>query len=436
MIRLITSMLLMSLFLAVAGCGGGSSPRLVSITVTTQNATVPFGSGSQFTATGHYTDNSSADLTATATWSSSNSIVATISNSAGSKGQVTTVSGGSSTITAVFGGLSGSAVVNVVPVGGGIQGTPLSLAGAVTTISGSAAQFTRPVGMTTDGVSLYVADASGNVVRKVDLSSGTVTTLAGSGTQASSDGPGTTATFYNPDSITTDGTYLYVAESVPGLIRRIDKTSAAVTTLTAADGVTPLKLTSPSGITTDGVNLYVTDAGKNSIHKIVISTGVITTLAGSATDPPGSVNGTGLAARFNSPVGITTDGINLYVTDFGNNTIRQIVIASGVVTTLAGTPSPVGGSADGVGAAAQFRSPKGITTDGSFLYVTDNFNHTLRKIEISTGDVKTIAGSPGTPGTTDATGDAARFSHPEGVTSNGRSLFIADSDFHIIRKID
>jgi sugar lactone lactonase YvrE len=78
----------------------------------------------------------------------------------------------------------------------------------------------------------------------------------------------------------------------------------------------------PYGITTDGTNLYVADTGNNTIKKVVINAGAITTLAGSSSS--GSIDGTGAAASFNGPYGITTDGKNLYVADTGNNSIRRI----------------------------------------------------------------------------------------------------------------
>jgi len=89
---------------------------------------------------------------------------------------------------------------------------------------------------------------------------------------------------------------------------------------------------------------------------------VITTLAGNA--PMGSVDGTGGAARFNSPNGVAIDGSgNLYVADTDNDTIRKVTPA-GVVTTFAGNAGN-SGSADGAGSAAQFNSPYGVAVDGS-----------------------------------------------------------------------
>ena len=107
--------------------------------------------------------------------------------------------------------------------------------------------------------------------------------------------------------------------------------------------------------------------------------------------------GTGEEANFYYPHGITGDGTNLYVADTNNHTIRKIVIASGVVTTLAGTAGSLG-SADGTGATARFNLPCGITSDGTNLYVADTSNHTIRKIVIASGEVTTLevrAGSSG-----------------------------------------
>ena len=92
-------------------------------------------------------------------------------------------------------------------------------------------------------------------------------------------------------------------------------------------------------------------------------TATVSTLAGTAA-AAGSIDGTGSAAFFNSPEGITTDGASLYVADSGNDTIRQIVLAIGAVTTLAGTAG-VGGFADGIAAAARFNSPMASPRTGA-----------------------------------------------------------------------
>jgi hypothetical protein len=113
----------------------------------------------------------------------------------------------------------------------------------------------------------------------------------------------------------------------------------------------------------------------------------------------GSMNAAiGVNARFYSPAAIAADGAgNLYVLDTYNYMIRKITPA-GVVTTLAGTAGS-SGSADGTGAAAQFKEAYGITADASGnVYVADSFNHTIRQITPA-GVVTTLAGKAGVPGT-------------------------------------
>jgi DNA-binding beta-propeller fold protein YncE len=123
------------------------------------------------------------------------------------------------------------------------------------------------------------------------------------------------------------------------------------------------------------------------------------------------------------------------VADFNNNTIRKIVIATGDVTTLAGNALQPAGHTDAIGAAARFSTPVGITTDGTNLYVAEQYNHTIRKIVIATGAVTTLAGTAGTPGSTDATGAAASFNGPHAITTDGTNLYVADFNNNTIRKI-
>ena len=203
----------------------------------------------------------------------------------------------------------------------------------------------------------------------------------------------------------------------------------------SSDGTgTAALFNSPSAVTTDGTNLYVADSGNNTIRKIVISTGMVTIFAGSSNGDSGSTDGIGTTALFNHPSGITTDGTNLYVADYGNHTIRKIVIATGEVTTLAGTAGS-SGSADGTGTAALFNNPLGIASDVNDVYVADSGNHTIRKIVIATGEVTTLAGTAGSSGSADGTGTAALFNNPADIASDGTNLYIADSGNHTIRKI-
>ena len=266
---------------------------------------------------------------------------------------------------------------------------------------------------------------------------GIVTTLAGGTTSGSDDGTGTSARFSSPIGITSDGTNLYVTESANHRIRKIVIATGVVSTLAGstqgfnnATG-TAAQFNIPEGITSDGTNLYVSDSNNQIIRKIVIASGVVSTLAGTA-GSTGSTDDTGTAARFNEPRGITTDGTNLYVADYINNRIRKVVIATGVVTTLAG--SGAGSFKDDTGTSAEFRFPYSITTDGTNLYVADQFNHRIRKIVIATAVVTTLARS--TQGFIDSTGTSAQFKQPRGITTDGVNLYVADTSNNSIRKIE
>ena len=350
-----------------------------------------------------------------------------------------------------------SSEVNATPVnplmGGAIQGTVLSLSTVVTTFAGTAgstgniddtgtsALFHYPTGITTDGTYLYVTNAEEHTIRKIVISSGVVTTLAGTaGSPGTTDGTGTSAKLTTPQDITTDGTNLYVTSYFKHTIRKIVISSGVVTTYagtvgtsgsTDASGTSAL-FKNPLGITTDGTNLYVSDLGNFTIRKIVISTGAVTTLAGTV-GTSGSTDTTGTSAKFNNARMLTTDGTNLFVAG-DDHTIRKIVISSGVVTTLAGTDSPPG-STDATGTSAKFNNPTGITTDGTNLYVTGFSNNRIRKIVISSGVVTTLAGS-GSPGSVDATGTSAKFWNPTGITTDGTNLYVTDFSSHTIRKIE
>jgi sugar lactone lactonase YvrE len=357
-------------------------------------------------------------------------------------------------LTACGGGGGGGGAPATVQMGGAIQGQTLNLTTAVTTLAGNGtaafldnatgtlAEFHFPDGIATDGANLYVADALNNRIRKIVIATGAVTTVAGDGNASFADNAdGTMAEFNDPVGITTDGTNLYVADLQNNRIRKVVIATGAVTTV-AGDGTpgfadnpdgTMAEFSQPDGITTDGTNLYVGDFNNNRIRKIVIATGAVTTIAGDGT-PGFADNVNGMLAEFSSPAGITTDGTNLYVGDFNGQRIRKIVIATGAVTTIAGDGTP--GFADNVnGMLAEFNEPAGITTDGTNLYVADFNGQRIRKIVIATGAVTTVAGD-GTAGFGDnADGTMAEFSQPDGITTDGANLYVADALNNRIRKI-
>lgn len=346
--------------------------------------------------------------------------------------------------------------------------------------TGNAAKFNTPTGLTTDGIYIYVADQGNNLIRKID-NSGVVTTLAGSGTAGSTNGTGVAASFNSPTGLAIDGSgNIYVADKLSHKIRKV--TSAGVVTTFAGSGTagstngtgTGASFNNPTGITIDGSgNIYVADNGNNLIRKIT-SAGVVTTFAGSGT--AGFTNATGTSASFNSPYDIKYDvsSGNIFVTEKTNNSIRKIITSTQVVSTFAGGTS---GSANGTGTAAQFNTPNGLSVDNSgnlyiadygnnklrlssssadvsdvavvkafsqpngvaidasgVLYVSDQFNNSIRKFS-ATGVITDFVGS-GVAGNTNGTGNAASFNTPSGLVFDASgNLYVADKANHLIRKI-
>jgi sugar lactone lactonase YvrE len=305
--------------------------------------------------------------------------------------------------------------------------------------TGTAAQFNNPSGVACDGSgNVYVADNSSNRIRKIVAATGVVTTLAGSGAFGSADGTGTAASFNTPNSVACDGSgNVYVADLNNQRIRKIVAATGVVTTLAGTGGYldgtgTAAQFRYPSGVACDGSgNVYVADGGNNRIRKIVAATGIVTTLAGSTS---GYLDGTGTAARFDLPQGVACDGSgNVYVADYSNHRIRKIVAATGVVSTLAGSGTV--GTADGTGTAAQFWIPNSVACDANGnVYVADYGNNRVRVIVAATGVVSTLAGS--TSGYLDGTGPAARFNGPQGVAYDGSgTVYVADYSNNCIRAI-
>ena len=347
---------------------------------------------------------------------------------------------------------------------------------------GNAARFHEPRGIVMDTAgNLYVADGMNRRIRKV-TPEGVVSTFAGSGkpgeydsefisTQGSEyvsiiveqrrleiNGGRDVAQFEYPYDITmdTEGN-LYVADGNNPRIRKvtpegevstldgIDKNGydfylretspkGKVSTFAGgeagfADGSgTVAQFSAPLGIAIDAAgNLYVADYGNHRIRRITPK-GEVDTLAGGE---QGFADGIGSAARFNEPFGITTDAAgNLFVADYGNNRIRRIT-PKGKVDTLAGGEQ---GFADGVGSAARFSGPYNIATDAMRnLYVSDYWNSRIRKISPA-GEVSTIAGSE--RGFVDDVGTAAQFNSPLGIAIDvAGNIYVVDGVNHSIRKI-
>ncbi len=190
----------------------------------------------------------------------------------------------------------------------------------------------------------------------------------------------------------------------------------------------------PASVAVDSAgNVYFADTRQDVICRMAQS-GTVTILAGQA-DSFGSADGAGAQARFRYPRGVALDAVgNLYVADCGNDTIRRITPA-GVVTTIAGLAGKPG-SADGKGHGARFNYPYNIAVDGAgAIYVVDVYNYVIRKMTPD-GDVTTFAGLSGVSGSRDGKGDAARFNFPIGIAiDKSGNVYVADLLNNAIRKI-
>lgn len=307
---------------------------------------------------------------------------------------------------------------------------------------GRDARFNAPSGLAVDNAgNVFVADSNNHIIRKVSPA-GIVTTVAGLASHpGDTDGTGANARFTGPQGVAIDGAgNLYVADSYSHTIRRITA-DGAVTTLAGQPGTTGIvdgtgasaRFNYPVNLKLDrDGTVYVADTYNHAIRKITAD-GVVTTLAG-LPGTSGSVDSLGTAARFNYPQDLIIDNAGIvYVADGGNHAIRKITPA-GAVTTLAGLAGTAG-STDGTGTAARFNVPGGIALgSGGKLYVTDFFNHAIRIITPD-GVVTTLAGTPGTAGSDDGTGRAAKFNYPLGVVLTGDDLLVADAYNHTVRKV-
>ncbi len=190
----------------------------------------------------------------------------------------------------------------------------------------------------------------------------------------------------------------------------------------------------PYGLTLDSSgNVFVADSINHRIRKVT-SVGAVSTFAGSGSgaflDSASALN-----ANFDTPQGVVIFGGNLYVADTFNDRIRKVTVvagAAGAVSTLAGSTT---GFTDGSGAAAKFDTPSGIAVDGNGgLYVADENNHRIRKVD-TTGGVTTVAGT-GAAGLINGKSDVAKFKSPTGlcVALDG-NLIVADAQNHVLRRI-
>lgn len=281
---------------------------------------------------------------------------------------------------------------NTTTFAGGNSGGGVTCSGTTTTNckdgSGPAAQFNGPFRLTTDGTSLYVLEFDGHRIRKINIATSQVTTLAGNGNAApfTDNANGLLASFNFPHDITLYNGILFVADRYNNRIRAVSPVTGAVSTFagTGIAGYADLNGTSaefdnPIGVVGLGGFLYVADLANHRIRRISLSgANPVSTVAGTGT--AGSVDGFGTtSAQFDAPFSIATDGTDLFISDYTTYKIRHLRLSDAKVITLVG--SGIAGYVDNAGSNAAMGQPVYLLSDGANLYVSEEANHAIRRLE-------------------------------------------------------
>lgn len=349
-------------------------------------------------------------------------------------------------------GIGGSSVSLIYSIGGtGVQGYTGN--GGPATL----AQTFGISGVARDGAgNVYFSDQGSHVVRKIAAKTGILTVLAGNEYNGNSGdgGPASSAELGSPSTLAIDGSSLYIADLSNLNIRRVDLTSGTISTY-AGDGTgsasgnggpaTAAGIGYIKGLAFDpSHNLFLTD--EFSVREINASTGIITGLTPTYFGYSGD-GGPVSSATFRTPLGITFDTAgNLYIADAGNELIRKVTAVGGMITpssvvsTVAGTPPaqntyPSGGySGDGGPAtSATLNSPNALAVDGAGnLYISDEYNSVVRKVDATTGIISTAIGNGSRCSFQNGDGGAASSAalcYPLAITiDSAGDIFLADND--------
>jgi len=307
--------------------------------------------------------------------------------------------------------------------------------------------------MAADNTYLWVGDTLNNghsVVRRVDIQTGDMLTVAGGQQGNQDDATGVNARFQWIEAITTDGSTVWVADGGNRTIRAIDlQAPYAVTTVAGSgqagvtDGVgTAATFEDLRGLTYYAGKLYSLDGTNAVLRSFDPITGDVVTLAGTV-GQTGQADGIGAAATFISPRYMTSDNSGmLFIADTNGSKLRSYNVTTGFVGTFAGDGNQ--GYLDGVGAAAQIHRPRGLTSDGTSIYIAEFNQHTIRQGVIATGEISTNVGQDCGGGANcaggyqEGTGTAnTQLSNPVGLAFHfaSNTLFICDSGNNVIRAL-
>ena len=294
---------------------------------------------------------------------------------------------------------------------------------------------------------LYFCDLENQRIRRLDLKSHATTTIAGDGKRAygGDGGPATAGSLNMPHEIVFDAqNHMYIAERDNHVVRKVDGKTGVISTLAgtnmpgfSGDGgpASKAQLRQPHSIAIgpDG-RLLICDIGNLRIRAVDLKSGIIETVGGTgerlATPEGAPLKGTPL----NGPrtMVIDRDG-TIYLALREGNQLYRIAPKTGTLHHLAGTGEQ-GWTGDGGPAKnAKLAGPKGLALSGRTLYVADTESHIIRKVDLNTGIITTVLGT-GVRGDGPETDPLqCKLSRPHGVFADGNTLYVTDSESHRIR---
>jgi trimeric autotransporter adhesin len=304
---------------------------------------------------------------------------------------------------------------------------------------------------------LFIADTGNDVVREVVAATGVIETVAGQGGLAGfagDGGPAKAAWLNQPSRVALDSVgNLFIADTGNNVIREVVARSGEIQTVAgvgtvagfSGDGgpATRALLASPMGVTIDGAgNILIADTANSVVREVSAATHTIQTIAGNGqTNGYSGDGGQAANALLAFPAGVTLDaGGNLFISDSSNNAVREVAAATGTIKTFAGN-GYFGFSGDGRAATvASLQSPSGVFVDANGdLFIADLSNDVVREVSAETGDIQTVAGTPGKAGYNGDGGDAkGALLHEPGsiILDAAGNLFIADEVNRVIRKVN
>lgn len=205
---------------------------------------------------------------------------------------------------------------------------------------------------------------------------------------------------------------------------------------------TRAQLNGPQGLCFDKLgNLIVAENENSLIRKIDLSNGLITIIAGTGTEGYFGDEGPAKLAQFNHPIKVAIDSQNnIFILDQANSVVRKIDAVSGIITTVAGK-GPVGGGFSGDGGKAtnaQFFVPLDIALDKlGNLYIADFLNNRIRKVDRITGIISTVAGNGSSAFNGDNITATSAAMQPISVAIDSNdNIYISDFSNHRIRKVN